>query len=171
MPYNVIEFESEKYPEFQTKGFASKYIFPFAEEVLKGKGLDIGCSKKEWAFPGSMPIDLIFDDEWHAMNLPNKKFDYIFSSHCLEHLNDWVRVLDYWSTKIKTNGVLFLYLPHYSQKYWRPWNNNKHINVLTSEILRDYLEANNWNKILISGKDLYNSFAVCAEKGHISFYD
>ena len=86
-------------------------------------------------------------------------------------MNDWVRVLDYWSTKIKTNGVLFLYLPHYSQKYWRPWNNNKHVNVLTSEILRDYLKANGWNKILISGKDLYNSFAVCAEKGHTSFYD
>ena len=34
MPYNVIEFESEEYPEFQTKGFAAKYIFPFAEEVL-----------------------------------------------------------------------------------------------------------------------------------------
>ena len=26
MPYNIIEFESEKYPEFQTKGFAAKYI-------------------------------------------------------------------------------------------------------------------------------------------------
>ena len=83
MPYNIIEFEGEKYPEFQTKGFAAKYIFPFAEEVLSGKGLDIGCCKTEWSFPGSIPIDLEFDDEWHAMNLPNKKFDYIFSSHCL----------------------------------------------------------------------------------------
>jgi len=167
----TVQYKNKIYPEFQTKGFAAKYIFPFAEEVLHGRGLDIGCNKPEWSFPGSIPIDIQLDDEWHAMNLPDEKFDYIFSSHCLEHLNDWVRVLDYWTTKIRSGGVLFLYLPHYSQTYWRPWNNNKHVNILTPEFLKDYLEANNWTKIFASDKDLYNAFAICAEKGHQNLYD
>jgi hypothetical protein len=27
---------------------------------------------------------------------------------------------------LNENGTLFLYLPDYSQEYWRPWNNKKH---------------------------------------------
>jgi len=137
---------------------------PFAQEVCKGKGLDIGCGKEDWSLPGSIPIDIEFTDKWHATLLPNYKYDYVFSSHCLEHLMDWVRVLDYWTTRIKKNGMIFLYLPDYSQEYWRPWNNTKHVNILRPEYIRDYLEHNKWKKIMVSGVDLYNSFAVCAQK-------
>ena len=163
---DVVQFNNKQYPEYQTNGNAARFIMPFAKEVLKGKGLDIGCGKKEWAFPNAQPIDIKFDDEYNAMNLPKPKVDYIFSSHCLEHLPDWVRVLDYWSSKLKYGGTLFLYLPHYSQEYWRPWNNKKHINILTPNFLKDYLIHNHYNKINVTGKDLYNSFAVIAEKGY-----
>ena len=48
-------------------------------------------------FPNSVPIDLSFDNEWEANNLPpNVEPDYIFSSHCLEHVPDWVATMDYW---------------------------------------------------------------------------
>lgn len=161
---DTVESNGNTYPKFQTNGQASRFILPFAKEVLSGEGLDIGCMKKEWSFPGSTPIDLEFDDEWEAMNLPNRQYDYIFSSHCLEHLIDWVGVLDYWSTKLITNGTLFLYLPHYSQTYWRPWSNRKHVNILTPEYLKDYLEAREWKNIFVSERDLYNAFAVMADK-------
>ena len=160
----IIEYKKNWYPEFQTKGFAAKYIFPFAEEVLKGKGLDIGCSKKEWAFPGSMPIDLIFDDEWHALSLPYN-VDYIFSSHCLEHIEEnWVYVLDYWTDNLNKNGTLFLYLPHYDQEYWRPWNNRKHKHIFTSEIIKDYMLDKGYIKIFSSEKDLNDSFCIMGMK-------
>ena len=162
---DIVQFNNKQYPEYQTNGNAARFIMPFAKEVLKGKGLDIGCGKKEWAFPNAQAIDISFDDEYDAMNLPKPKVDYIFSSHCLEHLPDWVRVLDYWSSKLKYGGILFLYLPHYSQEYWRPWNNKKHVNILTPSFLKDYLIHNDYNKINVTGKDLYNSFAVIAEKG------
>ena len=32
--------------------------------------------------------------------------------------------------------------------------------------LKDYLIHNDYNKINVTGKDLYNSFAVIAEKGY-----
>lgn len=160
----VLKFKNKNYPLFQTKGFASKYCFPFANEVCVGNGYDIGCMKKEWAFPGAIPIDLTFDDDYHATNLPDGKVDYIFSSHCLEHINDWVGTLDYWISKLKKGGVIFLYLPDYSQEYWRPWNNRKHVNILTPEYLRNYFENQNFEKVFISGVDLNNSFMVMVEK-------
>ena len=160
----IINFNNEVYPFFQTEGFASKYCFPFAREVCKGIGYDIGCMKKEWAFPGSIPIDLSFDDKYHANNLPDGEVDYIFSSHCLEHINDWVGTLNYWSIKIKKGGVIFLYLPDYSQKYWRPWNNRKHVNIFKPEYLKDYFIDKGFKKVFVSGVDLYNSFIVMVEK-------
>lgn len=135
---------------------------PFAKELLEGDGYDIGCGNKDWAFPGAVPIDN--GDKWNATKLPDGEVDYIFSSHCLEHIPDWVGVLDYWSTKLKPGGVLFLYLPHYSQTYWRPWNNRQHINILTPQYLKDYLIARGWANIMVADRDLYNAFAVVAEK-------
>ena len=163
-PFKTIKFNGKEYPEFQTNGNAARFIMPFAKEVCKGKGLDIGCGKEDWALPGSIPIDIEFADKWDATHLPDYKHDYIFSSHCLEHLTDWVKVLDYWATRIKRNGVLFLYLPDYSQEYWRPWNNTKHVNILKPEYLRDYLAHHDWKNINVSGVDLYNSLAVYARK-------
>jgi SAM-dependent methyltransferase len=154
----VVEHAGKIYPKFQTNGNAARFAMPFAEEVLSGKGLDIGCNRAEWAYPGAKMIDLEIDDEWHAFNLPDEKYDYIFSSHCLEHIPDWVGALNYWSEHLKPGGVMFLYLPHYSQTYWRPWNNRKHVNILTPEFIHDYFKDQGYHNILVSGADLYNAF-------------
>ena len=160
----VIDFKGDVYPAFQSSGNAARFIIPFALEVCKGKGYDIGCCKEEWKLPNSIGIDLVFKDEYDATNLPDEKVDYIFSSHCLEHLPNWVTVLEYWISKLKTKGVLFLYLPHNTQKYWRPYYNKKHIHSLRSELLREFLEENGMKNIFISSYDLNNSFCVIAEK-------
>lgn len=97
---NTIKYDGVEYPDLQTKGFAAQYAFPFANQIITGEGFDIGCNRKEWAYPGAQMIDLVFNDEYDAYNLPNKKVDYIFSSHCLEHLNDWVGALDHWTTRL-----------------------------------------------------------------------
>lgn len=163
----TINFNNKQYPKFQTDGNAARFIMPFALEVCKGKGYDIGCGKVEWSFPNSIPIDLQLKSEYEysATNLPSEKVDFIFSSHCLEHLEKWVFVLDYWTSKIKIGGTLFLYLPDYSQEYWRPFYNRKHLNIFTPEIIKDYLISTGlYTNIFTSGVDLYNSFAVMAEK-------
>ena len=71
---NIIKFKGEKYPKFQEEGNASQFAIPFAKHVCNGEGYDIGCMKKEWAFPGSTPIDLSFEDEYDALNLPKQSF-------------------------------------------------------------------------------------------------
>jgi len=161
---DLVNFKGKNYPMFQAKGNASQFAIPYALHVCKGVGFDIGCMKKEWAYPNSIPIDLSFNDGYSANNLPNIDFDYIFSSHCLEHINDWVETLNYWDSKLKIGGVIFLYLPDYSQEYWRPWNNRKHVNILKPEYLEDYFKSKEYSKIFVSGVDLNNSFMVMVEK-------
>ncbi len=166
MPIETIRFNDTDYPIFQTNGNAARFCRPFALEVCKGAGLDIGCSCKEWAFPGAIPIDLSFDNGYHAMNLPDYLYDYIHSSHMAEHFEgNLAMMFEHWGSRLKTGGVLFLYLPDYSQKYWRWWNNKKHIHTLTPDVMRDYFtQAKEWSKVFVSGVDAYNSFIVMAER-------
>lgn len=161
----VIEFNGKNYPRFQSEGFASRFAFPFAEQICQGVGFDIGCNRKEWALPQSIPIDPAMPDcEWSATKLPPFMVDFIFSSHCLEHIPNWCEVLDYWTTRIKEGGTLFIYLPHYDQEYWRPWNNKKHCNIFTPYIIKNYLEHAGYKNIFVSERDLNHSFMAIAEK-------
>jgi SAM-dependent methyltransferase len=160
----TIKFEDQQYPAFQASGHASRFAAAYASMVCAGIGYDIGCKNKDWALSGSIPIDKDFPDDWHAENLPMKNVDYIFSSHCLEHIKDWIEVMEYWHKMLKPGGVLFLYLPDYSQKYWRPWNNKKHKNIFTPEIIKDFMLNLGYRKIFKSGVDLNNSFMIFGEK-------
>jgi cyclopropane fatty-acyl-phospholipid synthase-like methyltransferase len=162
----IISFNDKTYPAFQSKGNSSQFAIPFALHVCTGVGLDIGYSKQEWKLPGAIGVEPSIDFSHDAMNLPDGEFDYIFSSHMIEHFKGNIaNLLDYWTSKIKTGGTLFLYLPSYEQEYWRFWNNRKHIHSLTPTIMRDYLRAtNNYKYIFVSGVDLNSSFMCIAEK-------
>lgn len=160
----TIEYGGSHYPEFQTQGNASQFAIPYAQHVCRGFGYDIGCMKPEWSFPGSCPIDLSFNDPWDADNLPPEEPNYIFSSHCLEHVDHWVSTMDYWYNVLVVGGTLFLYLPDFSQKYWRPWNNRKHLHIFTPEIIREYMEHKRYKNLFVSGVDLNNAFMVMGEK-------
>lgn len=170
---DFVFYKNKYYPKFQTEGNAAQFIYPFAKAVCKGEGLDIGCAKKEWALPWARPIDSLFNDGFDAYNLPPGEFDFIFSSHCLEHLEDWVYALEYWIYKLKLGGNLLLYLPHYDQEYWRPWNNRKHYHAFTPEILNDFF-LNHIDickdTFYITGKDLNYSFAIYAHKSSNKHY-
>jgi predicted SAM-dependent methyltransferase len=120
--------------------------------------------KKEWAFPGATPIDIAFNDGFDALHLPFNNVDYIFSSHCLEHITNWVDVLEYWYSYLKVGGVIFLYLPHYDQEYWRPWNDTKHVNIFTAEIIKDWMKSRGFKHIFASERDLNHSFMIVGEK-------
>jgi predicted SAM-dependent methyltransferase len=159
----IITHQNKNYPAFQSEGFAAQFAIPYAKKLCVGKGVDIGCMKEEWSFPGSMIVDPIING-YDALNFPWDELDYIFSSHCLEHVSNWVDVLLYWTEKLKSKGTLFLYLPDYSQTYWRPWYNRKHINIFNQQILTDFLTDNGYENIFSSGVDLNNSFMIIANK-------
>lgn len=116
-------------------------------------------------------VDIGFNDGFDAMNLPGdltKQYDYIHSSHMLEHIEHPYTALNYWHSKLKKGGVVFLYLPDFSNSYWRPWNkkNSEHVHQFTPKIIESYFtdQPNMWKNVFVSGIDLNNSFVAMAER-------
>ena len=159
-----IEYKGKKYPKFQCLGNASQFAKPFAKFYCSGTGYDIGYNKEEWKLEGAMGIDINNSNGYHALNLPEGKVDYIYSSHCLEHLDSWIEALKYWTSKLKKDGVLFLYLPHRDQEYWLPWNNTKHKHILYAEDIKNCLVSFGIGNVIYSQKDLNDSFILIGEK-------
>lgn len=163
---DIIKFNDKVYPKFQSEGNASQFAIPYAKHVCKGEGVDVGCgTNPEWWFPNATPIDIQIKDEYHAFELPSMNYDFIYSSHCLEHLNKWYEAVEYWTKCLKKNGgVLFLYLPDYSQEYWRPWNNRKHKSIIDKKYIHDLMIHLEYKNIFCSDTDLNNSFMIFGER-------
>jgi hypothetical protein len=160
----VFKYKDHTYPCYIRDGNACAFIIPTAEQFCKGEGLDIGGYMK-WTFPGARAINITLEDGYDAYNVPEAQseagYDYIFSSHTLEHLPNYIQALEYWKSKIRTNGgVLFLYLPHPDMEYWLPQNNRKHLHVFTPTLIKKALEDLGFSTVLTSERDLYWSFAV-----------
>lgn len=167
MPIEVVTHNGIDYPSFQTNGNAARFCRPFAEEVCKGEGFDIGCGKKEWAFPGAICIDPVINEMYDAHNLPMMQVDYIHSSHCWEHIEKPYEALVLWHSRLKLGGILFLYLPNMNeQTYHRPWSNTKHLHFVSPEIMKKYFEDNGdkWRNVFVSINDSYDAFICIAEK-------
>ena len=152
----IFEYKGGKYPEYLKMGNAAAFIAPMAQFFCNGRGLDIGAGK--WPLRGAMPIDV--DRGGNAMSLPANAYDFIFSSHCLEHLPDYVAAIDHWKTRLKPGGVLFLYLPHPDMEYWLPQNNRKHLHQFRPGDIARVLRDLGFINVIFSERDLAWSFAV-----------
>lgn len=156
----IFEYRGALFPEYLKGGNACQFITPAAKQFCTGIGLDVGAGR--WPLPGAIPVDA--KDGRDAMSLPVGEFDYVFSSHCLEHLANPIAALEHWASRLKAGGVLFLYLPHPEMTYWKPQNCRKHLHswapAAMAEIVRDLGFVN----VIHSDRDLAWSFAVVGFK-------
>jgi SAM-dependent methyltransferase len=159
----IFQYKGKIYPKYIKKGNAIKYIIPIAEQFCNGKGLDIG-GEVNANFPGAKMINVKLPDIFNAYNLPGGYFDYIISSHCLEHLENPIRALEIWTFHLKKNGVLFLYLPHPDMEYWLPQNNRRHLHSWQPEEIVKILFDFGYKNILNGERDMFYSFCVVGYK-------
>ena len=152
-------YKGTVYPSHIKRGNACSYVLPFAKEFCKGEGLDIG-GYNDWTFPGARAVNVTNSDGLDAFNLPPGSYDYIFSSHTLEHIADYAGALRLWKSRLKPGGVLFLYLPHPDMEYWLPQNNAKHVHVFHPDDVQKVLHDLGFETVLKSERDLYWSFSV-----------
>jgi SAM-dependent methyltransferase len=165
----TVKFMDQELPFWVADGFHSQYIIPFASKICQGVGLDVGCGKEAWKFPGAIAVDPAmnrYSAEVLPLNPFNDGWDYIFSSHCLEHIESWEEVLKYWTQNIRPGGVLFLYLPHPDCLYWRPelMPTKRHLHSFSPEQMKKKFEELGYKNIFCSERDLSWSFAVCGER-------
>jgi SAM-dependent methyltransferase len=152
----IFEYAGKLYPEYLKLGNAAQYIRPFAEKFCQGRGLDIGCG--DWPLSWAMPIEKKHGGD--AMALPLEKFDYVFSSHCLEHLVDPIKALKHWKSRLKKGGVLFLYLPHPDMTYWLPQNCEKHLHTWTPKEMARLVFDMGFENVIHSERDLAWGYCV-----------
>lgn len=155
----LFEYRGVLYPEYLKHGNGMQHIAATAAHFCKGRGVDVGAGK--WPLPGAQAVDNEF---YSATFLPSEDWDYIFSSHCLEHLPDPISALEHWLKKLRFGGTLFLYLPHPSMVYWRPQNCRKHLHSWHPAQMADIVRDIGFVDVIHSERDLAWSFAVVGFK-------
>ena len=156
----IFEYRGELFPEYLKHGNAAQFITPAALHFCRGIGLDVGAGR--WPLPGAIPVELEAGGD--AMDLPEGSFDFIFSSHCLEHLINPVSALEHWKSRLKAGGVLVLYLPHPDMTYWRPQNCRKHLHLFHPKDIAQMLKDLGFVNVIHSERDLAWSFGCVGYK-------
>lgn len=104
---------------------SDKVRFAVLPYLTRG-GLDIGCGpKKVWAhllgvdsgkdtelFGVQMKPDIVVGSAERLALFADAAVDSVFSSHLLEHIENWTAALREWWRLVKVGGHLVLYLPH-----------------------------------------------------------
>ena len=160
-------YRGSLYPETVALGHGMSHIKDFALTYCRGTGLDIGANR--WPLPGAHAVDnrpgenAYCLDRWAEASL-----DFVFSSHCLEHLHDWRNALLLWISRLKPGGILFLYLPHASMTLWQPgspWVGDDHVWSPTVDAIVPVLQQAGMEIVTFdSGPDDYFSFHIVARK-------
>lgn len=136
-------YKGKLYPAYLNNGNAASGISAKALEYCFGNGIDVGAG--DWPLQGAIPVrEEPQQNAYKLDNFPDGSLDFVFSSHCLEHLDCWPEALALWARKLKPGGVMFLYLPHESMGLWRPgapWVKGYHKWIPTSEAVCNLLQG------------------------------
>ena len=101
------------------KADAQRKASGFYDKFMSGYGLDIGFQGSgaawgnETVLPTAKGVEL-GDPGYDGHNLPYSSgvFDYVFSSHCLEHVDSPVEAVIEWFRVLKEGGRLVLVVPN-----------------------------------------------------------
>lgn len=161
-------YRGKFYPDYLTVGGASFAIFRVASQHCTGRGIDVGAGL--WPLPGSLPVDAE-RGPGHGRALSEfteASLDYVFSSHCLEHIDEWRGALARWVSKVRHGGIVFLYLPHPDCEIWHPGSpmvGDAHKWLPTPAVVTDALERLGCSVVARDdGPDAMHSFYVCARR-------
>jgi len=147
-------------------------LLPHELELLEnGQGIDIGCASDPITETCRL-FDKTHGDANEIEKYISEQFDYVYSSHCLEDMDDPRKSIRSWWALVKPGGYLFLVVPDedlYEQGFFpsrfnpsHKWsftiNKNKSwspksINLLpllqdlpNAEVIRIELQDNNYNR-------------------------
>lgn len=161
-------YRGRVYPDYLTVGATSRAVERTALEVCQGVGVDVGAGL--WPLPGAIQVDTSRGPGAgrSISEFTDGSLDYVFSAHCLEHIESWREALAEWVSKLKLGGVIFLYLPHPDCAIWHPGSpfvGKGHKWIPTSPVVKRALielgcELIQWD----NGPDAMWSFSVCGRK-------
>jgi len=121
--------------------------------ILRGKGIDIGCGPDP-VTPDVHKFDQQNGDANQITKYVQEEFDFVFSSHCLEHMkNPREAILEWWKL-VRPGGHLFFIVPDedlYEQGVFPSRFNGDHKATFTIS------KAKSWSPASINVLDLVGS--------------
>jgi len=135
----------------------------FAARWFVGVGLDVGAGEDSLAlyaelFPRIERVVIYDEPQGDAQRLDNvedNSFDFLYSSHCLEHLDDPFEAMGNWIRVVKPGGHLVVNVPDedlYEQGMWPSRFNNTHKTSWTID------KAESWSPVSVNVIDLVRRF-------------
>jgi len=100
----------------------------YEKSLFKGNGIDIGCGLDP-IMPTARPFDVDDGDANEITKYIDEQYDYVFSSHCLEHMHDPKSTILEWWKLVKQGGHLIFTVPDedlYEQGYFPSLFNDDH---------------------------------------------
>jgi SAM-dependent methyltransferase len=154
---------SADYPGFLEWSDAAAFCLYHARRYCRGQGIDVGAGRS--LFPGARAIEDQPEENAYHIVAADQTLDYVFSSHCLEHLTHWPEALAEWLRVLKPGGILYLYLPHPACRMWRPDILHHHVWQPEPDRLAVHLETLGFT--IVEGSlfpDAYLSFYLVARR-------
>jgi SAM-dependent methyltransferase len=121
--------------------------------VLRGEGIDIGCGTDP-VLPEVVPFDLAQGDANEILRHVDRTFDFVYASHCLEHMRDPRDAIAQWWALVRPGGVLFVIVPDedlYEQGFWPSRFNRDHKWTFT------IAKKQSWSPVSVNLLDLARS--------------
>ena len=121
--------------------------------VLQGEGIDIGCGSDP-VLPGVMPFDIADGDANEILRHVHRQFDFVYASHCLEHMRDPRAAIAQWWQLVRPGGALFVIVPDedlYEQGFWPSRFNRDHKWTFT------IAKRESWSPVSVNLLDLARS--------------
>lgn len=140
----------------------------FATRYLVGNGIDIGCGPDSiFNYHEQFPLmlscrnwDLADGDAQYLQTVPDEAFDFVHSSHCLEHMVNPKEALFHWLRVLKPDGHLVIMIPDedlYEQGIFPSTNNDDHKWTFT------IFKQQSWSNRSISLMSLLADFSDIAQ--------
>ena len=121
--------------------------------VLQGKGIDIGCGPDP-VTPDVRRFDIEDGDANEITKYVSDQFDFVYSSHCLEHMKDPSSALKEWWKLVRPGGHLVFLVPDedlYEQGVFPSRFNSDHKSTFTIS------KAQSWSAVSVNVIDLARS--------------
>lgn len=141
----------------------------FFDKYCKGEGLDVGYGG-DIIVPDCSGWDMRNGDAQYLAGIEDESFDFVYSSHCLEHMYDVRISLKNWFRVVRKGGYLLLAIPHrglYEKKSQLPsrWNrDHKHMFLIGISEPPDTLDIVEEIKSALTGYDI--KYIKACDEGH-----
>lgn len=117
------------------------------DTYFKGRGLDIGYrgyhTNIDPVVENAIGVDTDYPGyDGENLPFPDNSQDFIHSSHCLEHIDDYVKAIQEWYRVLKVGGYMIITVPSqflYEKRFHKPskWNRDHKRFYTPAKLLRE----------------------------------